>query len=184
MMKFKSAILPIILLGYGTSTLGMQQQNPPVTNAAPATSTPNKITQTNQNSRGWLESWLPSTFDNADRSIQALEKITAEGVALKHEIKVKHEMFGDQNTVDTLNKTGTSLVKTCLTAGIGGAIALAGVILLYNTLMSQNTTNYQEKDTRPLYKRIVTNRYLISALLIATGTGIILKSDKIVAAVS
>ena len=94
------------------------------------------------------------------------------------------KMFADPKTIDQLNKSGVSLMKTYLTAGIGGAIALSGVILLFKTLMNLRTDSGQRQDLRPLYKRILTNRYLISAALIASGIGIIVKSDKIVGAIS
>jgi hypothetical protein len=99
------------------------------------------------------------------------------------------------NEMDTLKKAGmrvapetfaelNKLMKTCLTASIGGAIAVAGIVLFFKTFMSKESNENIQEDTRPLYKRILTNRYLISALLMAAGTGIILKSDKIVETLS
>lgn len=111
------------------------------------------------------------TIENAsDKFEKATNKVSNE---LDRGMKVAPE------TIVEFNK----LLKTCFIGSIGGAVALSGIILFFKTLMSQNSTE-TPKDTRPLYQRILTNRYLISALLMAAGTGIILKSDKIVAAIS
>ncbi len=83
------------------------------------------------------------------------------------------------DTIAELNKTGVSLMKVYLTAGIGGAIALTGLILLYKTIMQEKPLQ-EVVDTRPFYKRLLTNRYLLSGLLMASGIGVIVKSDSIV----
>jgi hypothetical protein len=109
---------------------------------------------------------------------------TTDNVSTKLEILQKGGLKVAPETIAELNKSGVSLMKTCLTAGIGGAIALAGIILFYKTFMDKKSDENTQEDNRPLYQRILTNRYLISALLMFAGTGIILKSDKIVTAVS
>ena len=199
MMKLQSALLAIMLL-HTCPALCMQPANIPI-----ETGQPNTLQLANQPQKppqqGWFESFLPRTFNNVDKGIEISEKlseqletITEKGVTIvvKHDLKdftdglskdgVK--MFADPKTIDQLNKSGVSLMKTYLTAGIGGAIALSGVILLFKTLMNLRTDSGQRQDLRPLYKRILTNRYLISAALIASGIGIIVKSDKIVGAIS
>lgn len=110
---------------------------------------------------------------------KATDKLTLEMDGLQ-----KNGMKVSPETIAALNKTGVNLMKTYLTASIGGALALSGVILLYKTFMNQKDQGDQKPDLRPLYKQILTNRYAISALLIASGIGIILKSDRIVAAVA
>lgn len=208
MMKFKSAILAMSLLISTSPIFCMQPANPPVvatdkskTLPVAPNQSPQPPIQSQPQQIGWFESFLPRTFNNVDKGIEIsenlskqLEIVTEKGVKVevKHDLKgftdglskdgVK--MFADPKSIDQLNKTGVSLMKTYLTAGIGGAIALSGVILLFKTLMSEKPENDQKPDLRPLYKRILTNRYLISALLMASGVGIILKSDTIVAAVS
>ncbi len=177
-MKFKSKILAFTLLAQCASLTAMQQPTmEPIEQA---------VNQASARTRGWFESWLPSTVENAERGTQAFQTISEKGLTVNHDLKGLStdgvKMFADPNTIQELNKTGVSLMKTYLVAGIGGALSLSGIILCFKTLMSAKADG--AKDTRPLYKRILTNRYLISALLVASGVGIILKSDKIVAAVS
>lgn len=184
MMKFKSTILAVMIAGYCCPTMSMQ--NPPAEPIAQATA----AAQAAQKQRGWFESWLPATFDSTERGTQAFQSISEKGLTVNHDLdsfakglsKDGIKMFADPHTIQELNKTGVSLMKTYLTAGIGGAIALTGLILFFKTIMSKSPDSNQ--DIRPFYRRMLTNRYVISALLMATGVGVILTSDKIVAAVS
>lgn len=136
---------------------------------------------------------INNASNTVDKGINTLSSNIKEASAdfIKATDKVSLEMDGIQKngvkvspeTIAEINKTGVSLMKTYLTASVGAAITLAGLFLLYKTITSE-TDEEKPNDTRPLYKKILANRYLISGLLMASGIGIILKSDRIVAAVA
>lgn len=172
-MKLKSAIFLGLFL---VSMIRVDAMQP--SNAMEAIANVPASTQTR--ARSWVESWLPNTYDNADQFTESIKKISKDGVTLNHKMEVKHELFGDPNTLKELNKTSVNMMKTYLTAGVGGALALSGIILLFKTLLNEYHNNEQKEDKRGLIKKIITNPYLISITLIASGMGIILKSDSIV----
>lgn len=136
---------------------------------------------------GWLESWLPGTFSNATKGTSAFEKIAQDGVEVKHNLTdftydlshdgVKHVMAPE--SIQQLNAASNNMAKTWITAGAGGALTLAGLILLLHTLMKK--AEEKEPSEQPWYYRIISNRYLISVLLMASGLTLILKSDALVA---
>jgi hypothetical protein len=148
-------------------------------------------TQTNAATKnlGWIESFLPSTFTNASKGTEAVEKIAKDGLT----VNVKHEledftadlsengikMVVDPVSIRQVNAASNNMVKTWITAGAGGALTLAGVVLLLHTLMKKSEES--EESDKSWYMRIVTNRYLISALLMASGLTLVLKSDTLVA---
>lgn len=188
-MKLKSVILTMLLVGYTVSTSCMQQ-----TLAVHMTATAEQPATEPEDTLGWYK-YLPYATQ-ADLAVKNAEKAAdafKEGTAnVGHSIEASSQNFKaavdelqkngvkvSADTIAELNKTGVSLMKVYLTAGIGGAIALTGLILLYKTLM-QEKPEQETKDTRPLYKRLLTNRYVISGLLMASGIGIIVKSDTIV----
>ncbi|CAN5193741.1 hypothetical protein BH09DEP1_BH09DEP1_4440 [soil metagenome] len=84
----------------------------------------------------------------------------------------------DPVSIRQVNAASNNMAKTWITAGAGGALTLAGLILLLHTL-TQKTEEKDDSD-KAWYMRIITNRYLISVLLIASGLTLILKSDKLV----
>lgn len=228
-MKFKSVILAITLIFFGSQTFAMDP-NPP----APTQTT--IVTQPTKSKSGtYFGSIFPyleplenlvaaftkfadqsdkysESFENASKGVREVagsmdkaSKTIDDGVeTLSHTFKeassdlanvakdftAKVDLFQKDGvkispeSIAELNKTGASLLKTCFIGSIGGAIALSGIILFFKTLNEKSDDSDTQKDPRPLYKRILTNRYFISALLMAAGTGIILKSDKIVEAIS
>lgn len=136
---------------------------------------------------GWFESWLPGTFATAEKSTDAFKKIAQDGLVVKHDLAdftddlahngVKHVMAPE--SIQQLNVASNNMAKTWITAGAGGALTLAGIILLLHTLMKK--TDEKEAEEQAWYMRIISNRYLISALLMASGITLVLKSDALVA---
>ncbi len=179
-MKLHSYSLLVIIL-FTSNTFTME--NPatlPVQNNAAA-------------QRGWLESWLPNTFDNADILAEALRNFSKNGTTVHHDLKdfthdmstkgVNHTMKMSPESIQQLQSAGNSMVKTWMIAGAGGALTLGGLILLLYTLMKPETTDSPDKKELPWY-HILANRYVISALLMASGLTLILTSDRLVGAAS
>lgn len=135
----------------------------------------------------WPESFFPGTFATAEKSTEAFKKISEDGLVVKHDLTdfthdlsrdgVKHVM--DPNSIKQLNAASNNMAKTWITAGAGGALTLAGLILLLHTLMIK--TEDKDASEQTWYMRILSNRYVISALLMASGITLILKSDTLVA---
>lgn len=134
-----------------------------------------------------FERLMPGTFATAEKSTDAFKKISEDGLVVKHDLAdfthdlsrdgVKHVM--DPASIQQLNAASNNMAKTWITAGAGGALTLAGLILLLHTLMKK--TDEKGDSEQAWYMRIISNRYLISALLMASGITLILKSDTLVA---
>lgn len=136
---------------------------------------------------GIFERLMPGTFATAEKSTDAFGKIATDGLEVKHNLAdftydlshdgVKHVMAAE--SIQQLNAASNNIAKTWITAGAGGALTLAGLILLLHTLMKK--TEEKEFSDQPWYLKIISNRYLISALLMISGITLVLKSDKLVA---
>jgi len=141
----------------------------------------------NQPQLGWFERFLPGTFATAEKSTDAFKKIAEDGLAVKHDLNdftydLSHngiKMVVDPASIAQVNAASNNIAKTWITAGAGGALTLAGLILLLHTLMQKNEN--KDDSEKAWYMHILSNRYLISALLMASGITLILKSDKLVA---
>lgn len=141
------------------------------------------------NQLGLLESFFPGIFTTAGKSTDAFNKISKDGLT----VNVKHEledftadlsengikMVVDPISIRQVNAASNNIAKTWITAGAGGALTLAGVVLLLHTLMKKSEES--EESDKSWYMRIITNRYLISALLMTSGLTLVLKSDTLVA---
>lgn len=146
-----------------------------------------KATNSVQQQLGFFERFLPGTFATAEKSTDAFKKISEDGLVVKHDLAdfthdlsrdgVKHVMAPE--SIRQLNAASNNMAKTWITAGAGGALTLAGLILLLHTLMKK--ADEKDDSDQTWYIRIISNRYLISALLMASGITLILKSDKLVA---
>ena len=88
------------------------------------------------------------------------------------------KMVMDPVSIAQVNAAGNNMAKTWITAGAGGALTLAGLILLLHTLINRSPEN--DDLDKAWYMRVISNRYLISALLMASGLTLVLKSDKLV----
>lgn len=135
---------------------------------------------------GIFERLIPGTFATAEKSTDAFHKIATDGLVVKHDLDdFTHDlstdgikMVVDQASIKQIKKASNSMVKTWITAGAGGALMLGGLILLLYTLMKK--PDESEKTEKAWYMRVLSNRYLISVLLMASGLTLVLKSDKLV----
>lgn len=135
---------------------------------------------------GWFESFLPGTFATAEKSTDALKKISDDGLVVKHDLDdFTHDLANngikvvmDKDSIKQIKKASNTMVKTWITAGAGGALMLGGLILLLHTLMKK--TDERDDTDRSWYLKILSNRYLISTLLMASGLVLVLKSDTMV----
>lgn len=137
---------------------------------------------------GILERLIPGTFATAEKSTDAFARIAQDGLVVKHELDDFTHDLGtngikvvmDQDSIKQIKKASNSMVKTWITAGAGGALMLGGLILLLYTLISKPHDN--DDAEKAWYSKIISNRYLISTLLMASGLILVLKSDKLVSA--
>ena len=123
----------------------------------------------------------PGTFATAEKSTDAFTKLAEDGLVVKHDLDdftydLSHngvKMVMDPVSIAQVNAASNNMAKTWITAGAGGALTLAGLILFLHTLMKKK----EEKDDsdQAWYLKIISNRYLISTLLMASGITLILK---------
>ena len=166
----------------------------------------NTITASLENKKSQTSSWSWIPFyDQGDAAAQALKTASEKGITVHHELPDTNKSFDhvadsvkeasynfktavDRNseTLDALKETGLKIshesIKTFLVAGVGSALAIAGIVLFTQTLLKESTPENNTQDKKSLLQQIFSSRYLISAGLIAAGITLTLKSSALVAA--
>lgn len=129
---------------------------------------------------GWIP-FLPQTDKAIKEGItfkfpatdQALEKLgtSMEISSLNFKTAVDH----NSRVIDQGFKIAPQSIKTFFIAGLGAALATAGIVLFIRNLRKETT----DKEDQTLWQKIATPISAISAALFALGVTTILKSDTV-----
>lgn len=122
-----------------------------------------------------VENGVDILSENVTKASGDMVKATGEASQSMDKMMGKMDEIKSEGIKISLNNYS---IKTLVTASIGGALALSGIILLIHTLMQK--AEEKEDADQSWYLKLLKNRYLISALLMASGITLVLKSDTLV----
>jgi hypothetical protein len=148
-----------------------------------------------QNTESWWNGWSWNAVTNffpfgrpATNTSEALKKISDTGIEVGD--KTLATITSTSKTLEEINREGLKLssasIKALFTSGIGLALAIAGITLIYKQLskekpllISDSSLTVHSKNMKEKLLDVVTNRYVIGASSILAGLLLVIKSDKL-----
>ncbi len=124
---------------------------------------------------------LGLSIANTDATlIQLSENLSNDIKQLKDAIPTKETI---ENTIKLINSESNKFVKLCAVNGIGTALALAGIVILYKHITAEYATTEPDKELtikEQLYA-LGSSNYTKGTAALMAGLALILKSESIVA---
>lgn len=125
---------------------------------------------------------LGLSIANTDATLlQLSENLSNDIKQLKDTIPTKETI---ENTIKLINSESNKFVKLCAVNGIGTALALAGIVILYKHITAEHATAAQtdkEMTVKEQLYALGTSNYTKGTAALIAGLALILKSESIVA---
>ena len=126
--------------------------------------------------------FLVWSIANTDATlIQLSENLSNDIKQLKDAIPTKETI---ENTIKLINNESNKFVKLCAVNGIGTALALAGIVILYKHITAEHATAYETDKEMTIKEQLYalgSSNYTKGTAALIAGLALILKSESIVA---